>query len=87
MPCFAVITVELKDHDTVVKALEELGLVELRDYAWTNGGSVWVRDPATAGLVRQRYGVIRAEAAGRRKGYRVKRQQQADGKIELLLTR
>ncbi|MDP2663653.1 MAG: hypothetical protein Q8R28_23300 [Dehalococcoidia bacterium] len=86
MPCFAVITIQLADHDTVAKALEEMGLVEGRDYDWDGVGVAFYNE-RHAGLVRQRYGVIRAEAAARRKGYRAQRKQLDNGKIELVLTR
>ncbi|MDP2662053.1 MAG: hypothetical protein Q8R28_15115 [Dehalococcoidia bacterium] len=86
MPCYLVVTIELRDRVTAEKALKELGLVEGRDYTW-NGARVVLRNPAIEGRIKQRYGVIQAEATARRKGYRVQRKQREDGKIEVVLTR
>lgn len=86
MPCYLVITIMLKDGLVVKRAAEELGLVEGRDYTFSNG-RVSLRDGSKQGALKQRYGVIQAERLARKKGLKSQRRVQEDGTIQLTLQR
>lgn len=90
MPCFLTVSINLKDPNMARKAAAELGLMEGADYQ-ISGNRFVVRKTAqesasqTLGKVRQRYGVLEAEARARRKGYSARRQTQDDGTITVTL--
>ena len=86
MPCFLVVTILLADHAMVNKAADELGLVEGKDYTWSNG-TVTMKNPSQQNILKQRYGVVQSESLARRKGYKIQRKVEQDGAIQLRLTR
>ena len=83
MPCYLVVTIELKDQQAVHKAAQELGL-GASDYTWDRG-VVTLRRPALLGALKQRYGLVVAEAQARRRGYTTRRVPLEDGAIKLLV--
>lgn len=86
MPCYLVITILLQDYSMVKKAADELGLVEGKDYTYSNG-AVSLYDRSKENVLKQRYGVVQSESLARRKGYKSQRKVQEDGAIQLRLTR
>lgn len=84
MPCFLTVTIHLSDAALAGKAAGELGLVEGFDY-FSYGSAIGFMDVAKANQVKQRYGVLEAEARARKKGYSTRRQVQDDGTITVTL--
>ena len=86
MPCYLVVTLLLEDEEIVHRAAKELGLAGDRDYTYSRG-TVTGLTPAQSDKLKQRYGVLKAETMARRKGYRVQRQEQQDGTVQVTVTR
>ena len=84
MPCFLVVTVLLKDMNLAKKALDELGLQEGKDYVW-RGGGVQMFNESKNGVLKQRYALLEAERATRKKGKISKRVTQENGDIQLVI--
>jgi hypothetical protein len=86
MPCYLVVTIELKETEIAKMALDELGLVEGKHYRMF-GSTIQLNDSSLQGQLKQRYGVLKAEREARRKGYRTQRQTQNNGDVVVTLLR
>lgn len=84
MPCYLVITIQLKDLDLAKQACSELGLEEGTHFDLIGTG-ITLRAPAYSGLVKQRYGVLEAERQARKRGVKTQRKTLQDGTIQLLV--
>ena len=97
MPCNVRIEIRIEDEGSLRKALSELGLLEAEDRNGLRikGGGYWNRasntlihrNLGTANIIKQRYGVVRAETLARIKGWKAKRVQQEDGQVQVVIRR
>lgn len=94
MPCYLVVTIQVKDYATLKKALEELGIkyietkthISAASFSYSIGASTLsCSNQSFANQLQQRMGVVQAESLARRKGVQTQRKQLQDGSIQLTL--
>lgn len=84
MPCYLVISIQVKDVEKARQAATAMGLEEGRDYT-ISGDQLSLENPSKEGQFKQTYGLLEVAGLARRKGFRTQRRTLQDGSIQLEL--